>query len=101
MNLNIFKRVYELEGEVAGLQNEIAGLRNILFEYTEMIRHHIVKSEAEIRTIMTKAEQIAKREAYKKEYYQRTRAKETPEQAAKRKAYAKAYYQRAKAKREA
>lgn len=92
MNLNIFKRVTELE-------NEVAALRGLLYEHLEILRNHITKQEAttHVKTrAKTKEEQRARRQRYAKEYHQRKKATETPEQIAKRKAYSKAYYQKRK-----
>lgn len=65
MNLNIFKRVSELESEVAAL-------RNVLYQYTEMIREHIVRQQ---KSSISEEEKIANRKAYHRAWYQKNKAK--------------------------
>ena len=66
MNLNIFKRLTELE-------NEVAALRGLLYEHLEIMRKHIFQQETTFAK--NQLEKIEKRRAYAREWYKKNKAK--------------------------
>lgn len=66
MNLNIFKRIADLE-------NEVAALRGLLYEHLEIVRKHVIKEEAALAK--SQLEKIAKRKEYMRQWYMKNKAK--------------------------
>lgn len=66
MNLNIFKRIADLE-------KEVAALRGLLYQHLEMMRKHVIKEEADLHK--AQLEKIAKRKAYMRQWYLKNKAK--------------------------